>query len=166
MTLDEMLQRKLADWRPDSACQTLEVEHTASGWKVAVTAERVDTLGCRLHEVTLRRTTPMPGDGSLADQGNQIAARVIGLLEPLRLIEVDTEHQLAQLRSAPPTRRHGSVQYYEVLRHGDGTTRLGRFEAGNGKRKAIGFTLTHEALAKVVQDLARQVLQRAIREFF
>jgi hypothetical protein len=154
MTLDETLLQKLADWRPDSACQTLVVEHTASGWTVAVTAERVDTLGCRLHEVTLRRTAPMPGEPSLVEQGNQIAARVIGLLEPLRLIEVDTEHQLVQLRSQPPSRRGGSVQYYEVLRHGDGTTRLARFEGGNGKRQAIGFTLTHEALAKIVNDLA------------
>jgi len=156
MTLDEMLLQKLADWRPDSARQPLEIDDPASGWKVAVAAECVDTLGCRLREVVLTRTTPLAAVDSLADQAGHIAGRVVGLLEPLCLIEVDGEHHLAQLRSQPPARRGSSVQYYEVLRHADGTTRLGRYEAGPtaGKRQAVGFTLTHEALAKVVCNLA------------
>jgi len=156
MTLDEMLQRKLAEWRPENAVQPLEVDHPASGWKTAVYAEYVDTLGCRLREVVLTRTTPLTSQDSLAEQAGRIAGRVVGLLEPLRLIEVDGEHQLAQLRSQSPARRGGAAQYYEVLRHADGTTRLGRYEVGQaaGKRQAVPFTLTHEALAKIVSDLA------------
>ena len=147
MTLDELLLRKLAEWRPDSVRQPLEVNHPAGGWKVAVFAECIDTLGCRLREVVLTRTTPLSSQDSLADQAGRLAGRVFGLLEPLRLIEVDAEHQLAQLRSQSPARRGESLQYYEVLRHIDGTTRLGRFEVGPtaGKRQAVGFTLTHEA---------------------
>jgi hypothetical protein len=156
MTLDEMLLRKLADWRPDGGRQSLEIDHSASGWKVAVSAECVDTLGCRLREVVLTRTTPLTSQGSLADQARRIAARTAGLLEPLRLVEVDDAHQLAQLRSDSPARRGATVQYYEVLRHGDGTTRLARYEVGQdaGKRQAVAFTLTHEGLAKIVSDLA------------
>jgi hypothetical protein len=157
MTLDELLQRKLAEWRPDSAGQTLHIDHPASGWKAAVSAERVETLGCRLREVVLTRSAPLAAVGTLADQASRIADRVTGLLEPLRLVEVDVEHGLAQLRSDSPARRGESVQYYEVLRHADGTTRLGRFEAQPGtadKRNPIPFTLTHEALAQVVAGLA------------
>jgi hypothetical protein len=157
MTLNELLQRKLAEWRPDSAEKVLVVDDPASGWKAAVSAECVDTLGCRLHEVVLTRTVPLAGGVSLTEQAGRIANRVTGLLESLRLIEVDNKHGLAQLRSESPARRGDNLQYYEVLRHADGTTRLGRFEAqpgAAGKRKAIAFTLTHEALAKVVTDLA------------
>jgi hypothetical protein len=156
MTLNELLLEKLAEWRPDTAVQTLDVDHPASGWHAAVTAEQVDTLGCRLREVVLTRLAPLGCTDSLADQASRIAARVSGLLEPLRLVEVDDEHALAQLRSDSPARRGENLQYYEVVRHADGTTRLGRYETSPtaGKRKAITFTLTHEALAKVVSDLA------------
>jgi hypothetical protein len=156
MTLDELIQRKLAEWRPDSV-QTLEVDHAESGWKAAVTAECVETLGCRLREVVLTRTVPLAATDSLADQARRIAQRVTGLLEPLRLVEADAEHGLAQLRSDAPARRGENVQFYEVLRHADGTTRLGRFEAqpgSFGKRQAVAFTLTHEALAQIVAGLA------------
>jgi hypothetical protein len=155
MNLDEMLLQKLADWRPDSGPQTLEIDDAASGWKAVVSTDAVDTLGCRLHEVILTRTTPLTGAGDLADQAQRIANRVSGLLEPLCLVEVDGEHDLAQLRSESPAKRGAALHYYEVLRHGDGTTRLNRYEASPaGPRKAIGFALTHEALAKVVSDLA------------
>ncbi len=157
MTLDELLLQKLAEWRPNTAVQTLNVNHPASGWHVAITAEQVDTLGCRLREVVLTRTSPLGCADSLTDQASRIAARVSGLLEPLRLIEVDAEHALAQLRSHAPAHRGENVQYYEVVRHADGTTRLGRYDANptaGSKRQAISFTLTHEAIAKVVSDLA------------
>jgi hypothetical protein len=151
-----VIQRKLADWRPDSAGQTLEIEHPDSGWKAAVTAERVESLGCRLREVVLTRTAPLAATDSLADQARRIADRVTGLLETLHLVEVDTEHGLAQLRSDSPAKRGENVQYYEVLRHADGTTRLGRFESQptGGKRKPVAFTLTHEALGQVIAGLA------------
>jgi hypothetical protein len=155
MTLDEMLLQKLADWRPDSGRDTLEIDDAASGWKAALNAEAVDTLGSRLREVVLTRTTPRTGAGDLADQARRIANRVSGLLEPLCLVEVDNGQSVAQLRSQSPAKRGNALHYYEVLRHADGTTRLGRYEASPGEpRKAIGFTLTHEALAKVVGDLA------------
>jgi hypothetical protein len=156
MTLEEMFLQKLAEWRPDSAERTLVVEDSTSGWKVAVRAESVDTLGCRLHDVSLTRTAPLVTDRSLADQAARLA-NLTGLLEPLRLVEVDTEHQQAQLRSQSPALRGGNVQYYEVLRKGDGSTSLCRYQVNPaipGKRQAIPFTLTHEALAKLVADLA------------
>jgi hypothetical protein len=157
MTLEEMLLPRLADWRPDSSRPTLDVAHPDSGWNVSITAECADTLGCRLREVVLTRTAPLDSQGSLADQADRIANRVSGLLEPLCLVEVDGEHQLAQLRSREPSRRGDDLHYYEVLRHADGTTRLGRYQASpqaGSKRQAIGFALTHEALARVVSDLA------------
>ena len=154
MTIDEALLQKLASWRPDSVSNRLSVDHAGSGWQVNLVAEHVDTLGCRLSELTLSRLRPLGEGRSLADQAGRIAGRVTGLLEPLRLVEVDAEHGVAQLRSTSAARRGDDLAYYEVLRHGDGTTRVHRYQtAPGGKRHAIAFTLTHEALAKLVGDL-------------
>ena len=42
--------------------QTLEVADPESGWTVPLTADCADSVGCRLWEVTLRRTTPLTED--------------------------------------------------------------------------------------------------------
>jgi hypothetical protein len=155
MTLDELLLQKLAEWRPDRNQQTLEVDHPATGWKVALTAEVADTVGCRLREIVLTRLSPLHSDKSLSAQAEEIAHRVRGLLEPLSLIEVDSEQNRAQLRSQPPAHRGDAVQYYEVLRQGDGLTRLNRYESqASARRQPILFNLTHEAIALVASALA------------
>jgi len=155
MTLNETLLQKLASWRPSGACQTLAVDDPASGWRAEVSADCVDTLACRLWEVTLRRTVSPPSLPPLREQGEAIANRATGLLEPLRLIEVDTEQGTALLRSESPAQREQAVAYYEVLRQTDGTTRFSRYQASQagGKREQVAFALTHEALAKLVGDL-------------
>src|SRR3954454_21671003 len=89
MTLDEALLQKLARWRPDSGRQTLEVAHPESGWTVVLTASQVEFLGARLWEVALRRPTP-PEGVDLGARAGQVAQRATGLLEPLKVLEVDT----------------------------------------------------------------------------
>jgi hypothetical protein len=130
------------------------VDHASSGWQVSLTAEQVDALGCRLRDLTLSRLRPLDEAPPLAEQARRIAERVTGLLEGLRLVEVDEPHAVAQLRSTTPARRGEDLAYYEVLRHADGITRVNRYHApAEGKRQAVPFTLTHEALAKLVGDL-------------
>jgi len=155
MTLDALLLQKLADWRPHQARQTLTVDEPDSGWRAEVAADAVETLGIRLWEVTLRRISPLDNPASLADQASRIADRVTGLLEPLRLVEIDTQRNTAQLRSESPAQDGDTLNYYEVIRHLDGTTEVSRFQASRTSpgRQAVAFTLTHEALAKLVRDL-------------
>lgn len=155
MTIDETLLQKLANWRPDSSADRLTVDDTASGWQVKLSAEQIDSLGCRLRDLTLSRLRPLEQAPPLAEQAGRIAGRITGLLEPLRLVEVDAEHGIAQLRSTAPAQRGDERAYYELVRHADGTTRVGRYQAAPaGKRYTVPFTLTHEALAKLVRDLA------------
>jgi hypothetical protein len=151
-TLDETLQQKLAEWRPHSSRQVLEVDHPASGWKAAVSAEHADLVGVRLWELRLNRTGPPPGD-TLRQRAERIAGRVTGLLEPLRLVEVDLDRSVAQLRSTAPSARGAERSYYEVLLQGDGTTTVRRFRSASAAREQIAFSLTHEAIAKLVADL-------------
>src|SRR5262249_18814467 len=92
----------------------------------------------------------------VAEQARRIANQVTGLLEPLRLLEIDAGRDLAQLRSQAPAQRGGDLQYYEVLRHGHRDTQVARYQASHAssKREQVPFTLTHEALGKLVRDLA------------
>ncbi|HWG41914.1 MAG TPA: hypothetical protein VN688_03940 [Gemmataceae bacterium] len=159
MSLNEILLEKLANWRPDNDRQTLDVADAASGWRAAVTADCVDVVGCRLWELTLRRSTPTP----LVDlklHAEQIGQRVTGLLEPLRLLEVDNGRNVALLRSEQPGQRGDERFYYEVLLEGDGSAVLRRYQAprpAEPRRQQVAFTLTHETLAKLVGDLTASV---------
>jgi len=150
-TLDETLLQKLAKWRPHSQRQTLEFSQPEGGWAGRLTADTVDEIGVRLWELSLSRTSPQVSDKTLAQRANLLAGRANGLLEPLRVIEVDT---VAQLRSTAPTTRGAERFYYEIVLQEDGGTTVRRFQAGpSPRREQVTFTLTHEALAKLVRDL-------------
>src|SRR5262245_14613094 len=99
MTLNDLALQKLANWRPAQPRQPLTFDHSELGWRIDVLADAVDTLGARLWEVTLRRTSPDAAPAPLDEQADRIAGRVTGLMEPLRLVEVDGPRGVAQLRS-------------------------------------------------------------------
>lgn len=152
MTLDALLLERLADWRPDGTQPGLTVDHEATGWRVQLTADTVDSVGCRLRALEVRRLRPLADAPPLADQADRLAANVTGLLEPLRVVEIDGGRGVAQLRSTAPARQGEGLRYYELLRHADGSTYLNRYQGGEGPRRGTDFTLTHEALAKIVRD--------------
>jgi hypothetical protein len=156
MTLANTLLEKLANWRPQTASETLTVADESGVWSAAVTAAAVDPVGARLWEVTFRRTNAALDAAALKAWGEKIAGRVTGLLEPLRLLEVDGEQKVALLRSDRPGQRGEAVQYYEVRLTADGAATLQRFEASHQpetKRRQVEFTLTHEVLAKLASDV-------------
>lgn len=155
MSLAETLPQKLADWRPDTPRQTLSLDDPASGWQAEVQAEHVDTVGASLWELRLNRTRPAAEAVPVAEQAQRISRRVTGLLEPLRVVEVDARADTAQLRSQAPTARGDAVQYYEVMRRGDGSTQVQRYQASrSGGRDQVPFNLTHEGLGRLVEGLA------------
>ncbi|HJT75742.1 MAG TPA: hypothetical protein VJ739_00935 [Gemmataceae bacterium] len=153
MTLDEALLEKLAEWRCDSR-RTLTTSAEGGPWSVALTADRADQLGCLVWELALRRATP-PGL-PLGAWAGRTAGRVTGLLEPLKVVEVDDPRNEAMLRSDKPARRGDELFYYELLLKGNGEAQLRRYHAsrrGPARREQVAFALTHEALAKLVADL-------------
>ena len=88
--------------------------------------------------------------------GREGRRRATGLLEPLRLLEVDEQNKIALLRSDKPGQRGDAVLYYEVRLTGDGAATVQRFQASHQpetKRQQIEFTLTHEAVAKLAADV-------------
>src|SRR5438105_4967744 len=128
MTWNDTILQKLAEWRPTSGRHTLAAADEAVGWAVAVTADRNDELGCLLWEATLRRTAAQGAD-SLQAWADQAAARVTGLVEPLKVVEVDQPRNEAMLRSARPLQRGEQLYYYQVMLKGTTEATLCRYQA-------------------------------------
>jgi hypothetical protein len=160
MTLAETLLQKLADWRPaGEGRHAVGLSLPDHGWTVRVMVDRVDTLGCLLTQVEAERSAPLADDDQLLEaHARRAASRVTGLLEPLRLIEVDRVRHVALLRSDAPPQKDNSVLYYEITFRGRNRVSVERFKAAKqspSKRDAVPFVLTHEVLAKLVDDLVR-----------
>ena len=153
MTLENLLLERLAEWRPAGRATTA-LDDAGSGWRAVLDAEAVDGIGCRLWGLRLERLQPLPAAVPLREQAEGLARRVTGLLEPLRVVEIDQDRGVAQLRSDAPALKGGGRHYYEVERRECGTTEVQRYQGGSGPRRAVPFDLTHEAAGKLVRDAA------------
>jgi hypothetical protein len=159
MTLDDTLLEKLASWRPAPGRQPFAVLDSDSQAAVQLTVDRLDELGCRLWEASVTRSPQAAArEPSLKAWAERVAARVTGLLEPLKLIEVDDNLGQALLRSDGPAAKGNDLFYYEVVLHRTGAAFVRRYRGSRlpTKREQVSFVLTREALAKLVKDLAAE----------
>jgi hypothetical protein len=137
------------------------VPDEGAGWAVSLTADRADELGCLVWEMALRRAAPLPdGDAAaLRAWAERAAGRARGLLEMLKVIEVDAERDEAILRSDSPAAKGEQRFYYEVHLKGKGVAEVRRYRgslAATGKREQVAFALTHEAVARLAADLTAE----------
>jgi hypothetical protein len=157
MTVSEILLQKLAEWRPAAGRAFLSATDEASGWSVTVTADERTSIGCQVWELQVQRAKKPEGAVlDLQSWADQIARRATGLLENLRVVEVDVLRNQAQLRSDEPAQRGGDVFYYELLLTGTEDALLRRYHAGcdgQARRQQVAFAITHEALAKLVSEI-------------
>ncbi|WP_020473308.1 hypothetical protein [Zavarzinella formosa] len=155
MKTAETLQRKLADGTNLKANNgRVSFEAGQSTWTLTADSESLDGIGGRFRNLRLDRTAGTPNT-PLNIRAATIAGRLTGMLESIRLVEVDQGRQVAQLRSSQPTVRGTTRQYYELLMEGGDSITLERFQsdAGTNKREQIPFTLTYDALDKLLHDL-------------
>ncbi len=160
MTLAETLLAKLSEWEPTGPGRH-SWSHSLgeSGWVLNLTADRVDSLGCLLWEMVLNRNAEPISNAELRTKAENAATRATGLLEPLKLVELDEMRSEALLRSETPTKRGSALGYYEVLMGGGQKIAIRRYANNPEKsqrREQIAFALTHEAVAKLVDDLVRE----------
>lgn len=158
--LSENLLRKLGEQRPTSPGRhTLTHQDEASGWAVVLTTEQADALSSRYWDVTLHPMAPVALDpAGLRAKAEAVAAKVSGLMEPLRVIECDVTRMEAILRSDEPTVRGQKRNHYELRLDGKRRATLQRFQAERdptAKREQVPFALTHEVLGHFVDDLAQ-----------
>jgi hypothetical protein len=155
MNRNEAVLGKLADWRPPEGRQSLTISGEAGVWATTLTVDRADQVGCLVWELSLRKGAPAAF--SLNDWAKRVAERSTGLLESLKVVEIDAVRGEALLRSESPVARAEQVSYYEVLLGSAGHAALRRFvgpRIGPGKRQQTAFALTHEAIAKLAFDLS------------
>lgn len=155
MTLAENLLPRLSEWQPAGAGRHSWSE-TVAGWNVRVAADKADSLSCLVWELTLTRAADIPAGATLKTWADDVVGRVGGLLEDLKVYEVDAPRDEAVLRSDAPSARGEKLSYYEVRLHGLARAVVRRFTATKAVpgREQVGFALTHEVLAKLAGDIA------------
>jgi hypothetical protein len=157
MTIANILRRKLAEAAPASGRHELLFTEESCPWTIHLTAERHDEWSTVAWELSLRRGTSF--DGDLADWAERVANNVSGLMESIKVVEVDRVRNEALLRSIQPESRDGQLFYYEFVLHGTSAATLRRFQAWpepGHKRTQVPFALTNEALGKLVGDLSAE----------
>jgi hypothetical protein len=156
MTLGETLHKSLSDW-PANTDGPHECSAAANGWTATAHAGTIDTVGAKLNHLDLARTDPAPADTTLGGWAEGVAERATGLLERLKVYEVDTAHDTAVLRSDVPTVKGTVAGYYEVVLQGTDRASVSRYQAdrtAGTPREQVPFTLTHDAIAKLADDIA------------
>lgn len=157
MTLADSLLESLESWRPPAGGRhTLTL--SPGDWSVSVTADRADSVGCLIWDMTLTHTAVGGDHLPVADWAKRTASRVTGLIEPLNVIEIDTSKNEAMLRSTSPSMKGEVASYYEVLLTGTGGATVKRYRADTAtgaRREQTAFALTHEVVAKLADDMTR-----------
>jgi len=161
MTLAKAVLQKLSNWKhPGSERCSLTTGAEDCAWTATVAADRSDEVGCKVWELSCQRLNgPMATDAAgLRGWAERVAGRVTGLLEPLRVIEIDTPRLTAQLRSQSPSSRDDQEYYHEVLLQAAGAASVRRYQAATAAqpRQQVAFAVTQEALAKLVGDLTAE----------
>ena len=142
--------------------QTVTVSD-GSGVTLSVDLLSVETLGVSCEE--LRLEVPSLGAATLdvlKKWGDALCKRVTYLLENLGPLEYDASSNEVLIRSTPPDQgMPGTTKYYEVLlsSHGAGRFTLRRFrnDSANPGRVPVPIQVTHEQLAKLVNDLTATI---------
>jgi hypothetical protein len=154
MTLESIVLRKLVETLP--AGERHHVLVTEGPWTVTLTAERRDDLSCLLWQIDAERGAGAPGD--VAAWAARIATQASGLMETLKVVEVDDVQRAALLRSTKATEKGDDRFYYEIHLRGTSRATVRRYQgAGAGKaREQIAFALTNETIAKLADDLTAE----------
>jgi hypothetical protein len=110
-----------------------------------------DRLGCLLERVEVRPTQGC----SLKIDPLWIEQEICYLGEPLKIIELEKYQGRALLRSFPPRRENGTVQFFELVidpREGLSFNRLS-YDRHLGSRTQTSIPLTRETLERLLADL-------------
>jgi len=159
MTTADTITEALAAWQPyGSVRHSWSHALPAECWNVTLAADKADSVGCMAWDLMVARTDPAPEGATNRAWADRVAGRVTGLLEPLKVIEVDDAGGEAILRSADPSKKGPTVWYYEIALSGASRAAVRRYQAdpkAGTPRTQVGFALTHEVLAKLIDDLVR-----------
>jgi hypothetical protein len=123
-----------------------------------------DTIGVVLNSLSIEKTAQQDLNTAeyLRSVAQAIESRVNYLMEPLRILELDTTNNVVQMRSEKPELTEGAVSYFELLLksgkwfgHSNHLSlqRYSQTPDNEGSRKTVGFPLTKKQFERLLDDL-------------
>ena len=124
------------------------------GNQLKISMIAVDSIGCAFDLIDYQcqqlQNRSMDELQKLADE---LASRITYLLEPIRTVEVDSDHATVQMRSDRPQTSDDGKSYYELLAR-PGSLQLCRYLKPLGQpRERTAAHVTQEVLTRLVGDL-------------
>lgn len=161
MLLHEQITHSLGGLKGlDSDVPTTVDWSIEGGAAVAVDFTVVDSLSCAFRELRISsgelKNAPFDALQAWADV---LCKKVTYLLEHIGPLESDTAAQTVLIRSTPPMKQPDQTAFYEMLVQAPGTLSLRRYTRGahDADRVACDIQITHEVLARLVQDIVTAV---------
>ncbi len=113
----------------------------------------VDTIACSFERFELRTDKLASSTAEqLKKVCDSLSERLSYLLEPIALVETDSDSCVLQMRSKPPHKEESVTTYYELLVQGSGL-RLQRYAKQIGTaRKVIPANVTSEVFRRLAND--------------
>ena len=143
---------------------TYVFEWTDSGVTVKGELSHSDSIGFLLNSVEISKNIQENVDrtGYLKGVAETIEKRVNYLMEPLKIIEVDSTTNAVQLRSEKPELQDGHLSYFEIVvkagkwfghRNHVSLHRFTHSQQDEGNRGTVSFPVTKRQLQKLLDDL-------------
>ena len=155
MTLGAKLEQALASLAPFSTGEhVVEVDHGPQRLRCLLAA--LDTLACTFTRLSLAADSlSQMSTDQLKQTAERLSSRLTYLLEPISLIETDSEGCVVQLRSNPPQKETDRTTYYELLVARTGELSLVRYARPAGQpRQVIPAQVTREVLTRLTTDFS------------
>ena len=166
MMLHEQINQSLAGLKGlDSDVPTTVERSIEGGPAVAIDFTVVDSLSCAFRELRVSADELKSASfDALQGWADALCKKVTYLLEHIGPLESDMAAQAVLIRSTPPTTEPGTngpgqTTFYEMLVQAPGTLSLRRYTraAHSADRSSCDIRITHEVLAKLVQDIVAAI---------
>ena len=119
----------------------------------------VDAIGCSFQ--TLAYTTDKLAGITLEELktiSQSLTDKLTYLLEPIGVVEADSDRCSVQLRSNPPQKNDDGTTYYELMVRRGGDITLSRYSKKSGQlRQIIPAQVTREVLGRLADDFLSAV---------
>jgi hypothetical protein len=153
------LSRKIADALDESTralTPPCTISAEAGPHRLSIELTALDAVGLAFD--TLHFTTSIRPEWTteaLKSWADNLATRVNYLMEPLRVVEIDTAEGEVQMRSQTPTPRAEQKGFYEARLSRDGQLRLSRlvFDDSSRRRRASSCQMTREVVERLADDI-------------
>jgi hypothetical protein len=129
--------------------------------RVTLHLTALDTVGLAFSSLEFATTSRAEWTSeALNEWGSRLAARITYLMEPLKVLEIDSGGGEVQIRSQSPTTRDTERGYYEMRLFRQGMLRMQRFtyDAATKNRRESPCQLTREVLERLSDDIAASLV--------